>query len=289
MSFEQPASLNKYLASPIPHDWNFRWKLFKLFLPLALFGALSTAQIILLRAWLSDDWGHWLFFRILIVVAIFPGGLILHVELGSWLERKRPKTIKFEGAYVRFGSGLAQRVSWQKIISWQFNHLANEETLRVATMEYKWGRKVRLRSIVLEKTQTEQLIAEVKSRKQEGHLAFSILDDRSNFIPKTFEFKSRGSAVGFLLFAGAFLLFDGVPFLFIGLGLHGDSPTPVPVNHNGSFARFIRSHFSSFAEFQHFCLVTGLILCASGLILIMWGFLLAKPKTVRTEKIKSVQ
>ncbi len=172
-------------------------------------------------------------------------------------------------AKIQKDSCVAERVGWSNIIAGQFNHLANEEKYRVAIMEYKWGQKLRQHTIVLEKLEMEQLISQVKSRQQKESLMFSILDDGSNFTPKTFEIKKVRTLKLYLYLVGAFLFFEGLPLLMIAWGANTHSPDPhFAPNPNGSFSKFIRAHFSSFAEFQQFALVTGIILCGSGLILI---------------------
>lgn len=286
MKFEQPANLNRYILPWIPVTWGFRWKLFKFFLPITVFCALMAIQAILIIAWERDDWGHWLLFRILMAICILPIGLNLGVEFDLWARRKREKMLNLEGDFVRIGPGLAQRVPWQQIIAWQFNYLADEKNYRVATMEYKtgpkWGPKKKLRrySIVLEKSQMDQLISEVKSRRQRESLDFSTSDRESNFAPKFFEFKKVDATMNFLFWAGAFLLIEGIPFLAGGLGGGDHSPDPdFRPNPNGNFAKFMMAHFSSGAEFRHFCLITGAVLCGSGLLLVILSSAVMKGKT----------
>jgi hypothetical protein len=275
MTFEQPANLNQYIAPTAQFTWGFRWKLFKSSLPpLFLLGFLFS-QAILFRGWIRGQWDISSLLGVLIVLAL----LMFSVEIQLRLSQKFKRILKLEENYVRFGSGLAQRVGWSNIIAWQFNHLAHKENYRVATMEYKWRRKLRRHTIVLEKSQMEQLISEVKSCQQKDSVAFSIADQESNFIPRPFEIKKVRALKLYLYLGGAFLFIEGLPFLMIGLGAKTHSPNPdfVP-NPNGSFAKFITGHFSSVAELRHFGLVTGTILCASGLILIIWSSLPAGAK-----------
>lgn len=280
MNFEQPASLNRYILPPIQFTWAFRWTLFKLFLPVTVFCALFITQAILLKAWVRDDWGHWLFLRILIAIGIVPVAFVFSVEWVSRLERKRGKTIQLEENYIRTGPGLAQRASWPKIVAWQFNNIAAENNYRLATVEYKLAfkdKKLGRCCIVLEKSQMDQLISEVKSRRQKNGLNFLISDQKSDFVPKSFELKKGDAPANYLFFAGAFLCIEGLPLLLAGLGTKEDSRnSDFTPNLNGSFAKFIRAHFSSVAELHHFCLITGAFLCGSGLVLIIWSRLLNK-------------
>jgi hypothetical protein len=285
MTFEQPASLNRYVAPSGQSTWSFRWNLFKLFLPGFVFIAALIFQTILLQDWMKGRWEPLPFL-------VIPGVLILiffSIEIPWRISAKQKKILELEeNCILMTGHGL---VPWQQVVAWQFNNLADEKNYRVATVEYaaikyKWGpqRRKRLRraSIVLERSQTAQLISEVTRRRQKDNLAFSIVDGESNFIPKAFQkirmAKMCVDAAGALLFMEGFLLFMG------SLGLKDDSPDPdfVP-NPNGSFTRFIRSHFSSGVEFQNFLFVTGLILCGAGLVLIIWSRLVLREKIQPTD------
>jgi hypothetical protein len=295
MTFEQPANLNRYILPPIPVTWGFRWKLFKFFLPITLFCAALIIESLLIKAWGRDNWGDWLFLRILMAICVLPVALDFYVEFGLWARHKREKSIKLEEDHVQTGPDLTRRIPWQQIAAWQFNNLSDEKNYRVATLEYatikyKWGpqrrKKLQRDSIVLEKSQTDQLISEVKSRRQKDGLDFSISDQESNFVPKSFELKNVDVAINYLFFAGAFLLIEGLPLLLAGMGMKDDSPDPdFNPNPNGSFAKFVRAHFSSVAGFRHFCVITGAILCGSGLLLIIWGGLLNKKR--KTQPIDS--
>jgi hypothetical protein len=164
--------------------------------------------------------------------------------------------------------------------------VTDDNHYQIVTAEFIMkGRRPRRRSIVLEKiSQSDQLIAELKFRKQKDGLAFAIQESNSPSVqtPEPLPGISQSKparAPMYLYLTGAFLIMEGLPLLMAGLSSHHDSPDPnMKPNLKGSFGRFIGRHFSSVAEFKHFLLLAGAILCGSGLALIIWSRLLDKKR-----------
>ncbi|HTR42636.1 MAG TPA: hypothetical protein VMH87_13575 [Pseudomonadales bacterium] len=283
MTFQQPANLNRYIAPPAPFTWGSRWNLFKLLLPVLVLTAFLLFQSILLEDLTRDHWEP-LPFLIITGLLFF---IYFSMEFQWRVAGKGRKFLELGENYIRTGYGLVHRGRWQNIIGWQFNNVANESNYRVVTVEYKWGykgKKLGRHRLVLEKRQMDQLISEVKSRQQKEGLAFSIMDEETNFIPKPREIKNIGLAKMCVDTAGPLLFMEGF-FFFVGsLGLKDDSPDPnfVP-NPHGSFTKFMEHHFSSGVEFQNFLFVTGAILCGSGLVLMIWSRLVLKEKLRPTD------
>jgi hypothetical protein len=282
MTFEQPASLNRYLIPPIPSGWKFRWQLFKVFLPLQLFTGVTIFQTLLLTQWVSGHWNIWVFL-------VVPGILLFvlfaqEVQLRLLLRSKR--IIRVEEKYVQPSSGLANRIPWQRVISWQFYNVSGENNYRIAAIEYQWekDRRQRLRNrfIVLDKFQVNQLISELKFRQQKDGLTFSISDHETDWPLKPLEFKSGNRASLWLYLTGVLLILDGWGPLLVGLGIHSNSSdhhvTPGPV-----FLKFIRSHFATVTEYRHFLLLADGILCTSGAVLMIWSILLSKREKARQQ------
>ncbi|HUE37636.1 MAG TPA: hypothetical protein VMO20_09615 [Candidatus Acidoferrum sp.] len=277
MKFEQPASLNRYILPPIPFTWAFQWKLFKSLLPVLAFSAVLVCQTVLLRQWASGHWDIWPFFGILFVLVF----VVFATEIQLRLPWKYKRIFKLKEKCIQTGSGLAQRVRWQNILMWQFSDVPSDKNYRIATMEYKWGKKTRRHSIALQKSEMDQLISELKFRQQKDGFTFSISDQESDLPPESLASrparppKSRLSL--YLYLAGAFLFIEGLLLLMVGLGMKDNSPDPnFSPNPNGSFAKFIREHFHSVADFRHCLLVIGSILCGSGGVLMVWSIILNK-------------
>jgi hypothetical protein len=276
MTFEQPASFNRYVAPPTPFTWSSRWKVFKLVLPGLVFVAFLFIQTILLEDWMRDRWEP-LPFLVMIGILVL---LFFSMEFQWRVVGKQRKFLELDENYIRTGYGLVHRGRWQNIIGWRFYNVANEPNCRVVTVEYKWGykgEKLRRHCIVLEKRQADQLLAEVKSRQQKGGLVFSIVDEGANFIPKPFEIKNVPLSTICVVTAGPVLFLEGFLFLMGSLNLKDNSPDPdFEPNPRGSFMKFMNAHFSSGVEFKNFLFVTGLILCGSGLFLMIWSRLVLR-------------
>jgi hypothetical protein len=282
VNFEQPARLNRYIYPPLSFTWAFRWNLFKALLPILVFSAVLLCQAVLLRQWASDHWEFWPFLAI--------PGLCLFVVFAAEIQMRLPlkykRILNIREKYIQTGSGLAQRVRWENIIGWQFSDVPADNNYRVTTMEYKWGGKMRRHSIVLNKSEIDQLISELKFRRQKSGFAFSISEQKQDLPAES----SRPAPVAkshaglYVYLAGVLLFIEGLPLFMVGLGVKDSSPDPnFAPNPNGSFAKFLREHFNSSAQFRHFALVTGAVLSGCGGILMIWGGLLIKKERAATQ------
>jgi hypothetical protein len=277
MTFEQPASLNRFIVPPISFTWDYRWKLFKFFLPVLIVGFAPIVEGLLFQEWMKGIWD----LRPLLILVVIPIMLLAGTELQLRLLQKRMRILKLGDSHVQIGSGLAHRIRWRLIIAWRFYTIPDEKNYQIATMEYKLGgtnqRRFRHHSIVLEAPQIEPLISELKFRQQKDRLAFSISDQKSAWPVKSAEQKRGRPTVLYLYLAGLFLLIQGLPMLLIAQNIISHSPAPNVAPHlNKNLAKFVGEHFSSIAEFTHFLLVTGAILSGSGAILMIWSIILRK-------------
>jgi len=46
MTFEQPASLDRFVADPVPLTWASRWKYIRIYLPLLAFSAICLTETV---------------------------------------------------------------------------------------------------------------------------------------------------------------------------------------------------------------------------------------------------
>jgi len=132
MTFEQPASLNRFIVPPIPNTWTFRWKLFKLSLPGLILVVFFLEEGLLFQEWVKGAWD----FRPVLILFVVPVVLLTGFELLPRLERKYKRILKLRDSYVQTGLGLAQRVRWPNIIAWQFYTIPDEKNYQIVTMEY---------------------------------------------------------------------------------------------------------------------------------------------------------
>jgi fatty acid desaturase len=74
MTFEQPASLNRFVAEPIPLTWASRWKFIRIFLPLLIFFSIVMLERLAFEMWKLDK-----FQLALLWLALMPSGFLLIV------------------------------------------------------------------------------------------------------------------------------------------------------------------------------------------------------------------
>lgn len=78
MTLEQPATLNKFVAEPIPINWASRWKRIQVFLPLLVFITICMAERLGLLMWAHYRLVPWMF-----SAALLPAAALLTVALAS--------------------------------------------------------------------------------------------------------------------------------------------------------------------------------------------------------------
>jgi hypothetical protein len=255
------------------------------FLPVVIFSVAIIVPWVLLQEWVADSWSIGRIALLLILPILLLVAMEIQMRLQSRLLRKSKRTLRLEEDYFRITPPNMLRMPWRQMISWHFQDVADDNHYQIVTVEFirnKKSRRPRRRSIVLEKiSQGNPLISELKFRRQKDGLDFDIQESSASAVqtsdapPGISQSKRARPTALYLHLTGAFLVIEGLPMLLGGLGLEDDSHSQnIKPNPNGSFARFIRAHFSNGAEFKHFLLLTGSILCGSGVALIIWSRLL---------------
>jgi hypothetical protein len=73
MTFEQPTSLNRFVAEPLPLTWANRWKFIRIFLPLLVFFTICLLETVSFKMWMMGG----LKFSLLWLVLLPPGFLLV--------------------------------------------------------------------------------------------------------------------------------------------------------------------------------------------------------------------
>jgi hypothetical protein len=277
MQFEQPAELNRYVDSTIPLTWSFRWKQYKLFLPVMVFCSAVMVDQLVFRLWLND--------RSLIselplicLAALFPAALFpLMIELQHTIMRRCKRTIKLEPKAVVIIPGPGKwGIAWKRVKWWRLEPVVNAPELAKLTLEYwryKTGKQLREWSIALRQSdQVPGFLSELDSLRRTAGKAGEVAQLMEPSTPKTSNRPTRG---GMRMMFGLFLFLHGFPLLFAGIffwhrqtneGKPRFSPTEL-----AKIQRVVAAHFTSAGQLRHFFLIVGgsLTLLAAGFY--FWG------------------
>jgi hypothetical protein len=295
MTFEQPASLNRFVADPVPLTWASRWKFIRIFLPLLAFITICFAERVGFILWTQDAWKLsflWL--------ALLPSGLLLVVFLILGEIRLRSSQGNAARLLNVLDNGISLRavgrplIRWPNVVAFWFEDIPGELQLSKVTMEYFSERRTRFPrrdSLALDKrNQCPALLAELKLLQQQHNFNFPIELDR----PLPPRKPPRNPVLGMSLFLGGMLfLLHGAPLLLLPLTHRDREPHQSESAENWSpkqkekVARFLNAHFSSKTELHRFMIETGGALTAIGVGLMVSGKVVQRQKT--EEKLSALQ
>jgi len=277
MTFEQPGTLNRFVAEPLPVNWTSRWKSVRISLPLLAFITICLAEVpasIMLT--------HGRFVPMMFLPALAPAAflLALHLVLNELKLRgqngKRLLSVLDKG--INFSTIPRPTVRWPKVVAFWFEDVPGAQELKKLTVEYFGDRTKkfpRLYSMVLDKRdQYPALLSELKLVQQQFQLTFRIELDR----PLPARPSPRNPVLGLSLFLAGFLfLIHGVPLFLVPLTHHKGEPRNADPSERWTpqqqekFDSFIKAHFSSVSEFRHFFIGTGFVLTTIGIGLMICG------------------
>jgi len=287
MTFEQPASLNRFVAKPVPPlTWSSRWKSIRIFLPLLVFITICMLERIGFESWKRDR-----FEFSLLWLAFLPSGFLLVVVLVSTEIRLRgaqkiaDRFLNVLEDGISFDANGRPLIRWQKVIAFWFETISAEPQFSKVTLEYFGDRKTkfpRRASFAFDnQRQCPALLSELKLLQQQHRLNFRV----EQTLPLPLRPQPRNTVLGMSLFlAGFFFLMHGAPLVLASLSHpdgkthQSDSADEWSPNQQKNVAKFLHSHFPTRAEFNHFMLEVGSILSAVGVGLMVFGNVVQKQK-----------
>jgi hypothetical protein len=295
MTFEQPASLNRFVAEPLPLTWGSRWKFIQVFLPVVAFSTIFLLETVSLKLWMMDElelsrlWPVLLVPGFLLVTYFTLGEIRLRASQGS---ADRLLNVLDKG--ISFRADARPLIRWPKVVAFWFEDIPGEPQLSKVTLEYFGPRRTkfpRRDSLVLEKrNQCSALLSELKLLQQQYNLNFRIELEHS-LPPRQ---PPRNLILGMSLFlAGMLFLLHGVPLLLVpfthrdGKTHHSESNDDWSPKQKEKVAKFLNAHFSSMAELNRFMIETGGVLTAIGVGLMVLGKVVQRQKT--EEKLPALQ
>lgn len=285
MTFEQPATLNRFVAEPLPVNWASRLKHIRLYLPLLAFMTICMAEQAAYAMWIHDN-----FKPLLFLVAFAPAAFLLTVVLILNEIRLRSqdgnRLLNVLEKGISFSTVARPAIRWPKVVAFWFEDISDAPELRKITVEYFGDRKTRYpRRFSLALTRRDQcseLHSELNLLQQQHNLKFRIEQDHS--LPSIPVPRNPVLSMS-LSVAGLLFLLHGVPLLLAPFAHDKDALRHSDPNHEWSpktqeiFARFVKAHFSSAKEFHHFLIATGAVLTLIGAGLMVAGYFVGRQKS----------
>jgi len=251
MTFEQPAELDRLLGIQKKQPGEIRCELIKLFLPFIIFIDAIFVELLLLRLWILGEFNPW---SIVIVGVVVPALMLTGILAPTWFSDKGKTTITIG----KRGISIAP---WKRIKQCWIVDARDDPRYSVFTVEYLSDRKrTRRRAIVLDKTQRAGLLAELTLSQQQYKADFPI---ETLAPPPIIPARPVSNLATYLVLPGMFCLFNGIPMIIAQSSENGDTNTFSPAQQQ-KLHEFVRNHFTSPADFNHFVLTAGIILTTIG-------------------------
>jgi hypothetical protein len=289
MTFEQPTSLNRFVAEPLPLAWISRWKLIRIYLPLLAFSAICLTETVNFTLWTRGELELSRLWPVLLVPACLLAVIFILNEIRLRSSKGANRFLKvIENGISVYASGRPV-ICWPKLVAFWFEDIPSEPQFSKVTMEYFGDRKTKLprrSSLVLEKrTQCPALLSELKLLQQQHNLNFRIELNQ----PMPPRKPPRNLVLGLSLYlAGMLFLMPGMPLFLVplmhrpGESQHSGSTDDWSPKQKEKLDRFLIAHFSSKTELKHFMLESGGVLTTIGIALMIWGTVVQRPKPEET-------
>jgi hypothetical protein len=292
MQIEQAAELNKHVDSSLPLTWAVRWQTMKLVLPLLVCCSGILLEGAIFRLWLSDR-SLISVLPILFICALAPiAAVMVAVEIRVRVSHRIKRTIKLEPKRVSISPAEYNRVTWDQIVSWRLQPLAQAPGLSKLTMGYSFGKKSRREtrwSMVLRQPDQEQIfLSELEYYRQAGSNVAPLIRLTEPCLPKPPGRHLRRMVALALAF---WCFVHGLPLLGVGLlppGRYHDeskSASEFTPNETAKLNRTATRYFSSIHQFRTFLLVVGGGVTALGVGLYLWA--LSSPKKSGEPEVRS--
>jgi hypothetical protein len=100
--YEQPAKFNRHVDESIPLTWRYRWRTFKLILPICFFCYVTMAGALAARTWVSEGLGLDRVVLILLYSTSIVAGLCLAVEVSLRMHHRTKRVLRLKEKRVSF-------------------------------------------------------------------------------------------------------------------------------------------------------------------------------------------
>jgi hypothetical protein len=284
MTFEQPACLNHFVGSVAPATWSERWHCMKIFLPIIIFIAICSLEMMGSIMLTAGRFNPWILPAALLPAAFLSALVFTLFGINVGAPWKKPRVLNVSENGISFQAAGRPLIRWKKVAAFWFEDIPGAAELSKITIEYFGDRKTtypRRNFIVLNnRNQCPALLSELDQLRQRQNLGFRIELNQ----PLPMRKVPRNAVLSLSLFlAGLLFLFHGGPMLMVSFH-HADRTHPAEANEQRTSAQdqkvtqFMHSHFSSQVEFKHFLLETGAVLTLIGIGLMVGGKIVGREK-----------
>ena len=273
MTIEQRPELNRYVDPSIPLTWVYRWRQFKIILPVWVFICVVMIESALYRAWLSNKLNPDVCLAVAGGCLFIPSILFGGIELQIRIRQRSKRTIQFTEKRIAIQPARNRFVRWERISKFQFEPVAGAPGLTKLNLFLSGQTLPRpIWSMLLESSQKQELLRYIQTKKTETPTNYEVeVLERPRQPERGIPYPLFGVS---LYLGGLFCMLHGLPLLLgaLGSGQHGSNgDSKLTAEESAKLRHFIASHFSSREEFHHFFLTLSIVLIVAGIILMILG------------------
>jgi hypothetical protein len=285
MTIEQRPELNRFVDPSIPLTWNWRWRQFKMTLPVWIFIWVCFLEMSFLQAWLANRLG------LNFMLTVFGACLFIlfmcfgMAETLTRIQQRSKRVIQFLEKKIIVKPAKNQLVRWKNVAKFQFEPVAESPGLTKLNL-FLSGRSVQRtpkrafwRMVLENAAQAQDVERYLRNRKTQAPAAFEIeILERPSPPAKPVPYPYLGTS---LYMGGVYFLLHGGLGLLVSLtgGQHdsgGDSKfTP---EQRAKLGHFLAGHFSSKEQLHRFFLTLNISLTVAGIGLLILGWRLMRRK-----------
>jgi hypothetical protein len=292
MTIEQKPELNRFVDVSIPITWAWRWRQFKITLPIWCFIWACFFEMGIIAAWMNDKLTWGLISKLFGGLLAFTGIMWALIEIFVRLRQRSKRILKVEDKRIVVSPAKNGFVPWKKVCRFQFEPIPELPDSRRLTIFLR-GFKKQSQSerpfwmMVLEQPpQAMELASCLEAKRTENGSDFEmvLLKEPAKLIQgKSFPFAGMSFTM-----TGMYFLLHGIPLLGVVLEKnHGlsDGDRKLGAHAAAAIRHFVQQHFSNIQELHNFTLLLGASLIIVGFLFYFLGLKLMnrKPEKLPTQ------
>ena len=224
MTIEQRPELNRYVDPSIPLTWVYRWRQFKIILPVWVFICVVMIESALYRAWLSNKLNPDVCLAVAGGCLFIPSILFGGIELQIRIRQRSKRTIQVTEKRIAIQPARNRFVRWERISKFQFEPVAGAPGLTKLNLFLSGQTLPRpIWSMLLESSQKQELLRYIQTKKTETPTNYEVeVQERPGQPERGIPYPFFGAS---LYLGGLFCMLHGLPLLLgtLGSGQHGSN------------------------------------------------------------------